>query len=207
MQGPWGFVFRGLAPTIKRSDFVTEVKEGTLEQNESSTSSDKFPSSEIILDIVRAEYQNEIDRSSKLDQKIGVSLTITSTYFFILLQGFYVRDELEFILNGTLTLSMIYHAVLLILFIGAVAFSAKALVRFCCAISTHTYLRIDVDKVYTFENLRFVPDCLAASAAPLFSISIAKNKDVNDERVLEYKEGWQKVLISLAFFVVYRFLL
>ena len=101
---------------------------------------------------------------------------------------------------------MIYHAVLLILFIG-VAFSAKALVRFCCAISTHTYLRIDVDKVYTFENLRFVPDCLAASAAPLFSISIAKNKDVNDERVLEYKEGWQKVLISLAFFVVYRFLL
>lgn len=186
---------------------MTEVKEGTLEQNESSTSSDKFPSSEIILDIVRAEYQNEIDRSSKLDQKIGVSLTITSTYFFILLQGFYVRDELEFILNGTLTLSMIYHAVLLILFIGAVAFSAKALVRFCCAISTHTYLRIDVDKVYTFENLRFVPDWLAASVTPLFSISIAKNKDVNDERVLEYKEGWQKVLISLAFFVVYRFLL
>ena len=207
MQGPWGFVFRGLAPTIKRSDFVTEVKEGTLEQNESSTSSDKFPSSEIILDIVRAEYQNEIDRSSKLDQKIGVSLTITSTYFFILLQGFYVRDELEFILNGTLTLSMIYHAVLLILFIGAVTFSAKALVRFCCAISTHTYLRIDVDKVYTFENLRFVPDWLAASVTPLFSISIAKNKDINDERVLEYKEGWQKVLISLAFFVVYRFLL
>lgn len=182
---------------------MTEAKEDTLEQAESSPSSDQFPSSEIILDIVRAEYQNEIDRSSKLDQKIGVTLTITSTYFFILLQSFSIRNEFAFMLDETLPVSMICHAVLL----EAVAFSAKALVCFCRAIATRTYLKIDIDQVYTFENLCFLPNYLSASAASLFSLSIAKNREINNERAKEYKEGWQGVLISLAFFVAHRFLL
>ena len=186
---------------------MTEAKEDTLEQAESSPSSDQFPSSEIILDIVRAEYQNEIDRSSKLDQKIGVTLTITSTYFFILLQSFSIRNEFAFMLDETLPVSMICHAVLLILFIEAVAFSAKALVCFCRAIATRTYLKIDIDQVYTFENLCFYYNYLSASAASLFSLSIAKNREINNERAKEYKEGWQGVLISLAFFVAHRFLL
>lgn len=53
----------------------------------------------------------------------------------------------------------------------------------------------------------FLPNYLSASAASLFSLSIAKNREINNERAKEYKEGWQGVLISLAFFVAHRFLL
>ena len=43
-------------------------------------------SGEVLLEIAKSEYQNEFNRSSVLDTKIGIALPIIATYFFLILQ-------------------------------------------------------------------------------------------------------------------------
>lgn len=38
-------------------------------------------SGEVLLEIAKSEYQNEFNRSSVLDTKIGIALPIIATYF------------------------------------------------------------------------------------------------------------------------------
>lgn len=41
-----------------------------------------FQSSEILFEIVKSEYQNEFNRTSVIDTKVGITLPIIATYFF-----------------------------------------------------------------------------------------------------------------------------
>ena len=45
-----------------------------------------FQSSEILFEIVKSEYQNEFNRTSVIDTKVGITLPIIATYFFLVLQ-------------------------------------------------------------------------------------------------------------------------
>lgn len=49
-------------------------------------------SGEVLLEIAKSEYQNEFNRSSVLDTKIGIALPIIATYFFLILQYKSVRQ-------------------------------------------------------------------------------------------------------------------
>ena len=46
---------------------------------------DFLQSGEVLLEITKSEYQNEFNRASVLDTKIGITLPVIATYFFLLL--------------------------------------------------------------------------------------------------------------------------
>ena len=58
----------------------------------SETDSDFLQSGEVLLDIARSEYQNEFNRTSVLDTKIGITLPIVATYFFLIIQFESIRE-------------------------------------------------------------------------------------------------------------------
>ena len=45
-----------------------------------------YESSELFLSMAQTEYQNEIDRAAALDSKVGISLPVIATYFFLIIQ-------------------------------------------------------------------------------------------------------------------------
>lgn len=62
-----------------------------------------FQSSEILLEMARAEYQNEFSRTSVIDTKVGITLPIVVTYFFLVLQFESIREYLQpNLIRGTL---------------------------------------------------------------------------------------------------------
>ena len=81
MQGPWGVIPGGFAPYIQM-EAELRIKLKRVEE----TVEKEFQAGPLFLDIVRAEYQNEKQRTSTIDSKVGITLPIVATYFFLVLQ-------------------------------------------------------------------------------------------------------------------------
>ena len=56
------------------------------DENTQSSTTKEFVSAPELLEIARAEYQNEITRTSTIDTKAGIMTPIVATYFFLVLQ-------------------------------------------------------------------------------------------------------------------------
>ena len=100
-------------------------------------------SGEVLLEIAKSEYQNEFNRSSVLDTKIGIALPIIATYFFLILQYKSVRQL--FITNPDCTniMTLILSVCIPIIFVAAIISAAIALIYLFRAIVTHSYQTID----------------------------------------------------------------
>lgn len=163
-------------------------------------------SGEVLLEIAKSEYQNEFNRSSVLDTKIGIALPIIATYFFLILQYKSVRQL--FITNPDCTniMTLILSVCIPIIFVAAIISAAIALIYLFRAIVTHSYQTIDPCYFNDKDKMSLSPSVFSGVMVTYYIRALEHNRATNDKRVTLYKRGWTSAMISLGLFVLYIFL-
>lgn len=164
-------------------------------------------SGQALLEITKSEYQNEFNRTSVLDTKIGITLPIIATYFFLVLQF----DNLKILFLSKIDCTSVTTALSSVgkpLIFGATIISASiALIYLFRAIITHSYRTID-PRYFNNSNTMSQPAHIFSGVMVTYYIkAIDHNRSTNDKRVLLYRRGWISTMVSLSLFVAYILLL
>lgn len=200
MQGPWGFVPGGFAPYIQM-EAELRIKLKRVEE----TVEKEFQAGPLFLDIVRAEYQNEKQRTSTIDSKVGITLPIVATYFFLVLQYTDVKKIFQNPVEIETVASVLYSVLPPILYLTTLVFAGFALFFLFRVISMHTYAIVNIQYYNTPETIDRSPERFSAGIVDDFIEATMESSETNDLRTKLYKRGWRYALISLAFFVLYIF--
>lgn len=163
-------------------------------------------SGEVLFDIAKSEYQNEFSRTSVLDTKIGITLPIVVTYFFILIQFESISELFLCTPNSENILTLIGSICIPLLFISAIIVGMISLVLLLCVITTYSYKTIDPACFNSNEKLVLPPNEFSAVMVTYYIRATTHNRQTNDKRVKLYRRGWIAAMISLGLFVIYIFL-
>ena len=200
MQGPWGVIPGGLAPYIQM-EAELRIKLKRVEE----TVEKEFQAGPLFLDIVRAEYQNEKQRTSTIDSKVGITLPIVATYFFLVLQYTDIKKIFQNPVEIESVASVLYSVLPPILYLTTLVFAGFALFFLFRVISMHTYATVNIQYYNTPETIDRSPERFAAGIVDIFVEATMESSETNDLHTKLYKRGWRYALISLAFFVLYIF--
>lgn len=165
-----------------------------------------FQSSEILLEIAKAEYQNEFSRTSVIDTKVGITLPIVVTYFFLVLQFESVRKILTTQLDTQNAATLLYSLLCPCIYIGAIICAGTALIYLFRAIITQTYKKVDPKCFNDKKTMSQPKNVFAAVMVTCFILALEHNNLANNIRVALYRRGLSFAIISLGLFVFYIFL-
>lgn len=166
----------------------------------------KLPSGPVLLDIARTEYQNERARTSTIDSKVGITLPIIATYFFLVLQYTDVKREFLAPIDMQSVATVLYSILPPLCYLASLIFSVLALMSLFRAITMQKYDAINAEYFRKTEFLEESQERFSAAMVKCFIVATNKNNDVNEKRCRFYVAGWRYVLISLIIFIVYVFL-
>ena len=170
--------------------------------NEQSASTD-FQSSELLLEITKSEYQNELERSSRLDTKTEIALAIFATYFFLILQHTSVKQLFMSRPDITNLWSLLVSVLPPVMFLLALILAAFSLVYFVRVIAPYSYQKIDPNCFNDKEKMSYTPREFAAVMVTFYIRALEANRMINDKRVAKYSRGWSCFITSLCLFVLY----
>ncbi len=152
----------------------------------------QYPSTEIILEACKIEYEKEMQRTSNIDGKTNTFLTIsTALYaFFIPLANFKQMFALENTLKNCVS------TVLLIVLI-AMSFLTllTATILFISVISSRAYKAIDVSVLLPYANRQSENTSVVLSR--LYDGAIAYNRLLNEKRMKSFKIGVIFIIICI----------
>lgn len=169
--------------------------------------SEDYESSEILLEIAKAEYQNEFSRTSVIDTKVGITLPIIATYFFLVLQYESVRSIFTKQLDTRNAVVLLYSACSPFIYVAAIVCAGAALIFLFRAIITQSYRKIDPKCFNDKEMMSHPRPVFSAVMVTYFIQAIEHNNVTNNARIILYKRGLVFAIISLAFFVLYIFMI
>lgn len=158
---------------------------------------------EVLLEVAKSEYQNEFERSSVIDTKVGIALPVVAAYFFANLNaeniGVVFSKEME-CLKVVTVLSFVIHPVSYLLSLIFAIASLEFLLR---AIFTQTYSTVDPSYFNESKYLKHPKSVLSAVLVKFYVESIKHNKCLNDKKVVLYNRGLNMAILSLTCFFVY----
>lgn len=165
-----------------------------------------FQSSGILLDIVKTEYQNEFSRTSVIDTKVGITLPIIATYFFLLLQFDSIKEIFREEPNVQNVTTILVSVCSPLIYIAAILCAGISLIYLFRSIITQSYRTIDASCFNDKEKMSQPQDVFSAVMITYYIRALEHNHHTNDIRVILYKRGWILAMISLGLFVCYIFL-
>lgn len=160
-------------------------------------------SGQALLEIAKSEYQNEFNRTTVLDTKIGITLPIIATYFFLVLQF----DNLKTLFSSKVDCTSVATAISSVgkplIFLATIISASFALIYLFRAIITHSYRTIDL-RYFNDSNTMSQPTNIFSGVMVTYYIkAIDYNRNTNDKRVRLYRCGWISTMGSLSLFVAY----
>lgn len=192
-------VMRNSYGTMKQYIQINYLNYNMVENMEN----EEFAAAEILFDIAKSEYQNEFTRTSVIDSKVGVTLPIIATYFFLVLQFDSMREI--FLTNpDTQNVAMMFWAICRpLIYIAAVVCAGIALMSLFRAIIAQAYQTIDPAYFHDKKTMSYSKNEFSAVVVTHYIEATTFNRSTNDLRIARYKRGWSFALISLFLFVCY----
>lgn len=166
----------------------------------------EYESSEILLEIAKDEYKNELNRTSVIDTKVGIALPTVATYFFMVLKSESVKSIFLKLRDMRNAAALLYSLCNLFIYVAAIICAGASLFSLFCAIITQSYQKIDPVYFNEKEKMSQPQKVFSAIMVTYFIKALEHNTEVNDNRVVLYKKGVIFAIISLGFFVIYYFL-
>ena len=160
-------------------------------------------SGEKFLAVAQSEYQNELNRTTIIDNKLSIALPIVSAYFFLVIQHSNIRKLFSAEVDTSTVGAMLSNLILPISFVLAIILSAVALVLMVCVVGTHSYEHIDTKQFNTAEQISLEPNQFSAALSTVYIRATYTNRKQNDIRVKEYKWGWICTAFSLGCFLIH----
>lgn len=152
----------------------------------------QFPSTELILDSCKIEYEREMQRTSNIDGKTNIFLTIsTALYaFFIPLANFkqmFLRENtLKNCVSTVFVIALICASFLTLL---------TATVLFISVISSREYLSIDISDLLPYANREKQKTSVVLSR--LYDSAILHNRSLNEKRMKLFKCGVVFIVVCI----------
>lgn len=163
----------------------------------------EFPAGPVLLDIARAEYAHEIDRATKIDGKVGVTLPIVATYFFLVLQDGTIQEKMRSPVSGETFLAALGSMLPQLIYIATLVLAALSIYFLFCAIKSNEYQKINAGEFWDLDDMSMSKAEFSLYMVDVFAEVINQNMPVNDRRIAWYERGWKLALISLGVYVVY----
>lgn len=175
---------------------------GVFVQGEQYTPKEQYTyeSSEEFLSMVQAEYQHEIDRAAALDSKLGISLPVMATYFFLIIQETDIGSLWNFAPDTGFSFPGLF---VLLLYPVTVITAIISLVLMIRAVMTRNYTSVDLTQLYTAKELSRPKEQFVAIIATYYLVSVRNNRKQNNEKAKTYQSAWTFGIVSLVYFALY----
>lgn len=165
-----------------------------------------FQSGEILLDITRSEYQNEFSRTSVIDSKVGITLPVIATYFFLVLQFDSIKSIFASKPDTRNAVTALISVCSPLVYIAAIIFAGTALVYLFRAIMSQSYMLVEPCFFNDKEKMSKPREVFSAVMVTYYIRALEYNREKNNARIVLYKRGWLFTMVSLGLFVCYIFL-
>ena len=160
-----------------------------------------YQSGDIIYDIAKSEYELEINRTSVIDSKANIVLSLCSAFLVIITQAINLKRLCDVEVN---TLSdCIFPVILLLLICGSIVLSFISMILLLRVIFTKQYHAIDPSYFYNIDKLKNEKNLFYIATAQFYIETTNNNKIVNDRRISLYKKGLILLALSIFLFIVY----
>ncbi|MBR0280078.1 MAG: hypothetical protein IJQ81_00630 [Oscillibacter sp.] len=160
-----------------------------------------YESSEIFLSIVQAEYQHEIDRAAALDSKLGISLPVMATYFFLIIQETDIGSLWGSLWKSVLNAGSVLELFVLVLYLSTIGTAIVSLFLMTVALQQN-YISVDIAQLYMPKELSKPKERFAATMAQYYLRVIELNKVQSRKRFNKYRLGWAYGISSLIYFSI-----
>lgn len=177
--------------------------EKAKENSGDNTKNEEFESAEVLLEITKAEYQNELSRTSVLDTKVGITLPIIATYFFLVLQFDSIKDIFSVRPDTENIAALVFSVCGPLVYLATIICAAIALLELFRAITTQSYRTIEPRSFNDKEKMSYPKNVFSAIMVTFYIRALDHNRSINDARASMYKNGWSVALVSLFLFVCY----
>lgn len=160
-----------------------------------------YQTDEVILETARIEYQNEHNRTSIIDSKTNIILSFTAVIFVAFIPMINLKNIITVsVVNFGDCILPISIFVFLILSMLSMFLSILSLIK---CVFTKEYKVIDTEYFYDINKLKENKDLYSIALAQFYIEATDINKEINDNRIKNYKKGVICTILSVMFFAVY----
>lgn len=165
----------------------------------------KYPSGEVFLQICKSEYENEQNRTSVIDSKANIVISLAGVFFVAITQIINLKKIFQIEIESFA--DALVPTLLLLTIIGSITTAFIAIIFFLKVVFTKKYKSLDAEYFYDINKLKQEVD-LYSIAVSQFYIEVTKvNAFLNDVRVKWYKRGLILLIISIGAFALHTCLL
>lgn len=172
-----------------------------INDNITENEDNEYKSGEIFLDICRSEYEHEKNRTTTIDTKTNIVITLLSVFFVSIIEVINLKTIFTYPVSSFV--ESIFPTVLLVLIIGAIVTSFISLLCFLKVIFTSSYQCIDLKYFYDIKKLKYEKELYSITLAHFFIEAIEANRIVNDKRIKIYRKGMILLIVSIFLFTLY----
>ena len=159
---------------------------------------------EIELEVSKSEYDNERERTSKIDNKTNIALPVIAGLFLFIaplnnykeIFGVAVNSFKDIIIPGTVFLS----------YTTALVFSLISSLFMIRVIFTKEYRQVNPRTLYKESYLSKHSAVISIDLIKAYIETTEINKDINDKRVRFYKKGWIFAIVSIIATAIFAIL-
>ena len=164
-----------------------------------------YESSELFFSMAQIEYQNEKERTSTLDSKLGISLPVISAYFFMVIQDTNIGKLLESAWNYQKSPVSKGEYIALALYLVAALAAIISLFHMVRAVMNRNYGSVDMKAFYTAKEMSRPKEQFLAIMINAYLVILEYNRKQNSQKAMEYQTGWIFYMLSLLCFFLYAF--
>lgn len=167
----------------------------------------KYPGAESCYEIVRFEYESELGRNSKLDNKISITLTFCGIFFLFLVKYINLLELFdvdiktlnERLLCFIVTLCAIFQILIIILFICTVW-------KLVNLLKTREYKQFDSTVLVSEKMVKKNKDIVQYYVLSKYIQIININNRINEERINDYNKVNKFLIVIVVLLVLVEIL-
>lgn len=167
-----------------------------MEKNENG-----YRCGEILLETTIREYESEKNRTSVIDSKTNIVISLTTICFIAITETIDLNRLLS--INSTSFATILLAAILFVSIVSSVIFAFLALIFFLRVIFTKEYKTIDSTYFYDINKLKVEPQLFSIALSQFYVEATIVNTNANDKRICNYKRGMIFLIISITTFTLH----
>lgn len=164
-----------------------------------------FPSGKAFYNLCLGQYQDERERTSKIDTKSNILISLCGIILVAMLQVVDLRKIFE--VSCSNFIDVILPGVLLIMILAALVTGVISTILILRVICIHRYNVLDPAYFLSETALKEEESVFVIGIAIKLIEAISYNKSVNDKRAATYSKALVCLVVSLIFFAVYMCLI
>ena len=162
-------------------------------------------SAEVLLEVSKAEYENEKSRTSTIDSKANIVITLTSVFFVAITQAINLKKLFSVEVNRFQ--DSLLPAVLCLSILGALVMSVLSVVFILRVIFMQEYIRINAADFYRKDVLNADKKQVQILFSNRYIGATEHNARVNDQRAKAYQKGVIFLIVGIVLFVLHSCLI